>query len=480
MSSRTSTKVATDPPRQQPSSAFVRYLLDRLRRRNPKYQCYIPPRPYFDPKKTPEDPHICINLHDVDIFSHAQAFDEDPESKGKWSTWATNILALVVFLLMIPVLPVVGLVYTVSGLFKDTFHLPTKRQDGSDTGFRPYRWSRRMAIWIVYVPLTKLAGIGGLTAIVLPSLRPRFKHTYKDAVMTGRKRRESRLRAKTNLEKLASILYNTSLNEEYRALHEAANPGHLATPNDVKANLEVFMARAKNTRAIKSFLMDVKAELREIEDIAATEGCMEQTGYKGIADWANDAWKAYENLVNAMTVLCGLGAGLAYTSIFSANRGNVGYMCWAFSLFIIGLVLTTTTQALLTWCSRLEEYPFSTPSLWELVIGIGVYGAVGVVIAAICLLMLSVQQLNYAAPVVVTTDPRPPAYFAFSTLGTGLFIAVLVFALFCGANGAKKLLWRRSLDRLKAPKRGLEDYPEFTEPTLDAGKPKIDDLVDIV
>jgi hypothetical protein len=66
-------------------------------------------------------------------------------------------------------------------------------------------------------------------------------------------------------------------------------------------------------------------------------------------------------------------------------------------------------------------------------------------------------------------------------LGTGLFIAALVFALFCGANGVKMLLWRRSLDRLKVPKRGLEDYPEFTfDPTLDTGKPGIDDLVDVV
>jgi hypothetical protein len=140
-----------------------------------------------------------------------------------------------------------------------------------------------------------------------------------------------------------------------------------------------------------------------------------------------------------MTVLCGLGAGLAYTSIFScvcynlrycslvklsfvssAQRGNVGYMCWAFSLFIIGLVLTTTIQALLTWCSQLQEYLVFTPSVWELVVGVGVYGAVGVVIAAICILMLSVQQLNYVAAthtdasLVFTTDPRPPAYFAFS------------------------------------------------------------------
>jgi hypothetical protein len=99
-------------------------------------------------------------------------------------------------------------------------------------------------------------------------------------------------------------------------------------------------------------------------------------------------------------------------------------MCWSFSLFVIGLVLSTTTQALLTWCTKLQEYPFSTPSLWELILGLGVYSALGFVLAAMCILMLSVQQLNYVsdshtdAPLVFSTDPQPPAWLAF---GVSLF-----------------------------------------------------------
>ncbi len=30
-----------------------------------------------------------------------------------------------------------------------------------------------------------------------------------------------------------------------------------------------------------------------------------------------DAWNAYDNLVNAMTAVCGIGAGLSYTSMTS-------------------------------------------------------------------------------------------------------------------------------------------------------------------
>ena len=95
-------------------------------------------------------------------------------------------------------------------------------------------------------------------------------------------------------------------------------------------------------------------------------------------------------------------------------------MCWSFSFFVIGLVLSTTIQALLTWCAKLQEYPFSTPSLWELILGIGVYLAMGFVFSAMCILMLTVKKLNYTedphvdAPLVFSTDPRPPAFLAFS------------------------------------------------------------------
>jgi hypothetical protein len=238
------------PPHQQPSLAFFTYLLYRLRSKNPNYKCYIPPRQPLDLTETQVE-HTCINLHDVNIFSHAQDFDEDPQSKGRWSTLATNTLAFVFLLLMIPVLPVILLVYTVPGLLKvcslflsapncgryllfysqDTFHVQTKGQDGSDTRFHPYRWSRLIAIWIVYVPRTKLAGhcnpflfvsftklilyvdyqgIGGLTGIVFPSFRPSLRHAYKDAATASHKRKESRVKAKENLEKLASTLMDPS------------------------------------------------------------------------------------------------------------------------------------------------------------------------------------------------------------------------------------------------------------------------------
>jgi hypothetical protein len=126
MSSPNSTRVATSdaPPHQQPSVAFLPYLLDRLRRTHTDYKCYIPPRQPLDLTKTQlaiEEEHTCINLHKENIFSYAQEFDKDPQSKGRWSTLATKILALVFLLLMTPVLPVILVVYTGRALLKVCF-----------------------------------------------------------------------------------------------------------------------------------------------------------------------------------------------------------------------------------------------------------------------------------------------------------------------------------------------------------------------
>lgn len=113
----------------------------------------------------------------------------------------------------------------------------------------------------------------------------------------------------------------------------------------------------------------------------------------------------------------------------SATRGNIGLMCWSFSLFIVGLSILITVQSLLMWCSRLKNYPFSTPKLWEFFLGIGVYGACAAVVTAIALLVVTVLNLQFhvdgvpyqnenASPwdahLVFDVSPRYAAIVAFS------------------------------------------------------------------
>lgn len=70
-------------------------------------------------------------------------------------------------------------------------------------------------------------------------------------------------------------------------------------------------------------------------------------------------------------------------------------MAWSFSLFIVGLAILITVQSLLMWCSRLDNYPFSTPKLWEFFLGVGVYGACAAVVTAITLLVVTVLNLQF-------------------------------------------------------------------------------------
>ena len=92
--------------------------------------------------------------------------------------------------------------------------------------------------------------MGGFAAIILPSLKPAFKHAYKEAVADGKIRRTSREIAKKNLEKLVSthlrpslcwkgsladamlaMKYQQLLIDEFKALDDAANPRGEVTPD---------------------------------------------------------------------------------------------------------------------------------------------------------------------------------------------------------------------------------------------------------
>jgi len=102
-------------------------------------------------------------------------------------------------------------------------------------------------------------------------------------------------------------------------------------------------------------------------------------------------------------------------------------MCYSFAFFIIGLMLTTTAQALLMWCSRLHDYPFAAPYIWEIIIAISIYGAVASVIIALLWLVISIQVLDYPigqyrnndsdAFLVFNLPPQPAAYATYGVCG---------------------------------------------------------------
>jgi len=238
--------------------------------------------------------------------------------------------------------------------------------------------------------------------------------------------------------------------------------------------MEKYEARSQTAQKLKSDVEAAQKEWEWVREVAKTETCAQATSYRGIADWASDAYESYSNLINAISGVSFVGAGLTYSSIFGANRGSIGLMCWAFSLFIVGLAILITVQSLLVWCSRLGNYPFSTPKLWEFFLGVGVYGACAAVIAAIVLLVVTVLDLEFnvgdggstysnpnASPwdahLIFNVSPKYSAIVAFAFIGAGVIVAILVFVLFSTANTVKLLLWRRSIERSRQPRVTLDD-----------------------
>ncbi|KAF8331945.1 uncharacterized protein EI90DRAFT_3055977 [Cantharellus anzutake] len=425
--------------------------------------------------RLPYRAHECINFSDVDMFEKAQEFYREHANDNITSVMVTKALALI--LLVVPLLPLSLLVLVWSSfvLLIDAFSQPEARHK-LEFIFPVYRVALNMSIWIVYVPSIKLAGRGGLSGLMLPSLSPGFQHLQAD---TENKGNELIKRREDAYSKLKTLLARAS-QEEDAALEKVYNVTINSPREEFRKAFEDWKACETNRKFIDNRVNEVKLEIKEIRELAKTQACMQNTGYKGIADWAKDAWNAYDNLITAMTAVCGLGAGLSYTSMTSASRGNVSYMCYSFALFTIGLMLTSTVQGLLTWCSRLHDYPFTTPYIWEIIIAVGVYGALGSVVAAMLWLMVSIQVLDYPigsfphgaagedAPLVFTIPPQPVAYATYGLFGAGILVTLVIFLLFCSANGYRTLVWRRSEERKRvaADIKTLQDYDPAQAPSV--------------
>jgi len=201
----------------------------------------------------------------------------------------------------------------------------------------------------------------------------------------------------------------------------------------------------------------LESRINTITEAAATESCLRMTGYKGLRDWASDAWAAYRNLVQALLTICFVGAGLTYTSIFSATRGDIGLMAWAFSLFLLGMVVAVAIQAILVQCARLEDYPFTSQRLWEVVLGVFVYSACLAVAIATCLLLLTVFRLQFIetkgdALLTFEFSPRPPAVLALCVIAISIVVGIVILGVFVVAYGTTPLIRRRKLLRKEIEK----------------------------
>jgi hypothetical protein len=180
-----------------------------------------------------------------------------------------------------------------------------------------------------------------------------------------------------------------------------------------------------------------------------------------------------------------VGAGLTYSTIFgyvfyifttddallkpfvhSANRGDIGLMCYAFALFNFGFIVPIVAGALLSWASRRRpDALFANPSIWKVLIWVFNYAAAVAAAVAICLLNITIIQLRFPDGVSVGQNPllqfsvipRPAAIFALAGAGLISLTAFVGLILHYLVNG-----WRAVIDALKGSSDGeipgINDY----------------------
>jgi len=194
-----------------------------------------------------------------------------------------------------------------------------------------------------------------------------------------------------------------------------------------------------DTQRLEGHIQALEREQDKLQYNANSQAAAEYTGYRGLVDWAKITLEIHEHLITSLTQVSFIGAGLTYGVIFSSNRGNVGLMCYAFTLFNFGFIVPSASLALLKWAShRPETSAFASPLFWKVVLSLAIYTSITATACAICLLNVSIFELHFPldkdglpmnAPLQLNVNPSPAAYLAL--IPTGVVIIVTFIILTC-------------------------------------------------
>jgi len=321
------------------------------------------------------------------------------------------------------------------------------------------RWAHLSALWFVYVPLSRIRANGGVWALFFPTQSNSFRHAQIKAIQKGNALVKTRLERRDDLRKL---ICHAEV-EETRLLREAADAP--ASSQGSGDPIDCFRRMAEHHRVFKQYLTELEDQIEEIQKMAKRQACFEITGYQGVGDWCQEILSAYGTVITSVSTVCALGAGLTYTTIFTAIRGDVTYMQWAFSFFITGLVIVIFIQGILQWGATLPQYPFITVGIWETVVALGVFSAIALVVSAFCLLLLSVYRFQPLDKdtIQLSGSSKTSVVIAFTAVGVSLGIIIMVFVLFVVVHGINTFLWERSMERARSRRKLLDDYMYMCE-----------------
>ncbi|KIJ68136.1 hypothetical protein HYDPIDRAFT_107793 [Hydnomerulius pinastri MD-312] len=220
--------------------------------------------------------------------------------------------------------------------------------------------------------------------------------------------------------------------------------------------------------ALKSRLEQVNALLQDVEELFETSENHASTGYRGFSGWAKKAFDQYAPMCDSISAASVFGAGITYTTVFSASRGNVGLMCWAFALFDVGFIISLFVRSSLLWCSRLpaleSDQQRSKPSSlfskdrYKLFLRIGdifllfvMFLAFATQAIAVFLLNVTLLQLSDAEDnPELTMSPVPSAVLSLSTGALGVLVSSGILVAHWMTHGLKH-----------AKKRGIVETEEL-------------------
>ncbi|KAL6302081.1 hypothetical protein BKA93DRAFT_737626 [Sparassis latifolia] len=204
----------------------------------------------------------------------------------------------------------------------------------------------------------------------------------------------------------------------------------------------------------RELLEALQRDYDELTFLARTQAAADCTGYHGLTEWARASHRTpvrsyslltstlrllqksldiHRHLMNALCQISFVGAGLTYTTIFSATRGNLGLMCYSWGLFNCGFIIPLSGLSLLKWAStRSRETLFASPQVWSLLLSIFIYLSVIAVAAALCLLNVSIIVLHYSwtADSTPQFNVQPVPAGAFALMCTAITCVLTIFAFF--------------------------------------------------
>ncbi|KAF8840920.1 hypothetical protein BDN67DRAFT_1011053 [Paxillus ammoniavirescens] len=205
---------------------------------------------------------------------------------------------------------------------------------------------------------------------------------------------------------------------------------------------------------LKTRLEQINVLLQEVDELFETSGYYKSTGYRGFSGWAKKAFDQYAPTCDSISVASVFGAGITYTTVFSASRGNISLMCWAFALFDVGFIISLFVRSSLLWCSRLPavgglhernsskffgvEYKLFL-RIGDVVLLVVMFLAFSTQVVAIFILNVTLLQLSDAEDhPELTMSPVPSAILSLGAGALGVLVSLGILVVHWMTHGGFK------------------------------------------